>query len=465
MTRESRLPQGRENIFQKIKKKTEEVQATGREIHKLSIGQPVGSPFLIARVFASLAVMMSVEEIHEYQDNGASGVTRFFESLHDCGVSVDTIRQIAKLELFLTTRGSLRGSLYGSLVGDTIACQRYVLDLLDNSKTDHAPSWVRKCPDFAREFCQFHNNIDFDDVDGLGFLPIPGIKSMLSLIPQACNTVDELLFVGTMTNPGYPIPKTHAEPLGYKVYELPLTSENKFRFSVEDLHPAMDLLMLNCPHNPSGQTVTESWWHEICDYCQTFDIRIFNDATYAKLAFEEHCTLADVAVHYPDLSWAEAYSASKMGCNFTGWRVGAIVGSADFVGDIATVKGNADSGFFAPVAVGVLVATRYEKEATVEYCQTFQRRQKRLCQTMREKGMRLAVEPRATFFNIWQVPKCAFGQEIKDAQHFNYLMIEKGGLIGMHFDSYYRCAVVADIFQEEFISAIEMAFDRASVEY
>jgi len=45
------------------------------------------------------------------------------------------------------------------------------------------------------------------------------------------------------------------------------------------------------------------------------------------------------------------------------------------------------------------------------------------------------------------------------------MMIEKTGIVGVHFDPYIRYAVVAPIEKPDFTKAIEMAFDKARVEY
>ncbi len=391
----SRLPEGGANLFQEIKKKTEEAEESGKKIWKLSIGQPVGPAPKIARQVAAKAVMSSSEAMHEYQDNGSPGL-----------------------------------------------------------------------PDFAKKFCQFHARIDLERSD-LAFLPIPGIKPMLPLIPVACGSTKEWpLKIGVMTRPGYPVPETWDEYLPYKAMPIPLHPRNKFRFyfkNCDDFY--FKAIMLNYPHNPSGQTVDMQWMTELCAHCEANNIRIFNDAAYAKLAFGEHCTLADVAIEFPKLSWVEAYSASKMGGNFTGWRIGAMVGTQDFIGDISTIKGNIDSGFFAPAAAGVIAVIEKKPWIVYKYCQMFMERQEWLCNILQERGMQLAVKPQATFFNLWKTPKKAFGVSIENAKHFNYLMIEKTGIVGVHFEPYIRYAVVAEILQPNFKNAIVDAFDMANVEY
>ncbi len=452
------LPPGGANKFQVIKGMTDAAIADGKEVFKLSIGQPVGAALPIARAMASIATMMDLEDIHGYQDNGSAGVTAFYQAMHDASIDARVLQEFINLdEQHTGTHNPFENA---------IIKQGYVLDLLITVKMKNPVMPVKPCADFAQEFCQFHIEADLSKISGLEYLPLTGLKPSMPLIPQACNSANDILLVATMTNPGYPVIKTYAKPLGYKVYELPLTPENEFRFSVNDLHPSMDLVFTNYPHNPSGQTCLREFWHKICVYCQRYGIRLINDAAYATNSYadDDSCLLSEVAILYPDLEWAEKFSASKMGGNFTGWRVGAIVGSEAFVKDIATIKGNTDSGGFAPAMIGALAATRYEQEAICQYSEAFRQRQEWLCETLQSKGMKLAIKPQGTFFNIWLTPKRAFGVDIESTEQFNNLLI-KEGLVGVPFDPYWRGAVVEDILQLDFMEAVVSAFDKAKVEY
>jgi len=222
--------------------------------------------------------------------------------------------------------------------------------------------------------------------------------------------------------------------------------------------------MLNYPHNPSGQIATREWWERVCRYCVRQNIRLFNDDPYYVLSHvSESCSLTEVAKDFPELSWAEACSASKAIGNGTGWRIGAIVGSPDFVGDIAKIKGNTDSGFAAPMAAGALYALEHDAEGITECREKYGRRIEILENILIPYRMKLAVEPRAGFFTLWQTPKRAFGREIKSAEEFNFLMIEQTGVVGVHFKPYIRYAVTGDI--EKMTLPIERAFVEAEVSY
>ena len=95
----------------------------------------------------------------------------------------------------------------------------------------------------------------------------------------------------------------------------------------------------------------------------------------------------------------------------------------------------------------------------------YKERINRLILILTQRGMQLAVEPKAGFFTLWKCPKEAFCEEVRDAKHFNFMMIERTGIVGVHFHPYIRYAVVAPIEKPDFIEAIGMAFDAARVEY
>ncbi|MFY9812988.1 MAG: aminotransferase class I/II-fold pyridoxal phosphate-dependent enzyme [Dehalococcoidales bacterium] len=390
--RKSYLPAGGVNLFQGIKAKTREAEASGQKIYRLSIGQPAGPALLSARKAAAEAVMSDKESMHEYQDNGSPGI-----------------------------------------------------------------------PDFARRFVQAHFEFSLTGKD-VEYLPTPGNKPMLGLVQLACGAAQGKFIIGTTDKPGYPTPADWSKYLRLKQYSLPLNVENKFRFKATDIKKNTRLLMVNYPHNPTGQIATREWWQEICAVCEQNDIRIFNDNPYYILSHKkESCTLTEVAADFKALSWAEAFSASKVISNGTGWRIGAIVGSPDFVADIATIKGNTDSGFVAPMAVGVLNAMENDKANVAACRETYKRRIKILSDILVKNGMRPAIEPGAGFFTLWQRPDKAFGQEIKDAGHFNYLMIEKTGVVGVHFEPYMRYSVTGDI--EGMAEVIQKAFAQAKIGY
>jgi len=321
-------------------------------------------------------------------------------------------------------------------------------------------------PDFARRFVAAHfPNANLNKMD---FLPIPGIKPMLGLIPMACGGIKgKKIKVATMTDPGYPTPADMCSYQNHIHYALPTNVENKFVFSTKDIGDDTDLLMLNYPHNPSGQVATREFWKELCFFCEKNGIRIFNDAAYIALAHHpDVCSLSEVAVDFQDLSHAEALSASKLIANGTGWRVGAMAGSSDFIADIAEIKGNFDSGLFAPAAYGVITALEADQAGISKCRRTYAERIDMLVGTLGLTfKMRLAVEPKAGFFTLWEAPHKAFNQGIEDAEMFNNLMIENTGIVGVPFGKYIRYAVTSPIEEVSWQEAINKGFTKANISY
>lgn len=95
--------------------------------------------------------------------------------------------------------------------------------------------------------------------------------------------------------------------------------------------------------------------------------------------------------------------------------------------------------------------------------EVYERRLKVLIEILQANGMRLAVEPKAGFFSLWQSPRMAFGKPMANASEFNREMIEQTGAVGVHFDPYIRYAVTSDV--EAYVDQIDQAFKKASVSY
>ena len=174
-------------------------------------------------------------------------------------------------------------------------------------------------------------------------------------------------------------------------------------------------------------------------------------------------TLTEVAPDFPDLSWAEGFTAAKLIGNGTGWHVGAMTGSPDFIGDIKEVKGKTDAGFVAPMAAGVVVAFEQDQAGIAGYREMYRSRLDLLISILTGRGMQLALKPEAGFFTLWLTPSRAFGRRVDSAEQFNMMMIEETGVVGVHFPGYVRYAVCADI--EAMRRQLDDAFGKAHISY
>jgi LL-diaminopimelate aminotransferase len=389
------------NVFQRSKAKRAEAEKAGKKIINLTVGQPSGPAILEARMAAAAAVMSDKESMHEYQDNGSPGV-----------------------------------------------------------------------PDFSRRFIQCHVVSDLKDYspDTVSYLPIPGIKPMLQVLVESLGTWERpgsLSRVFTMTDPGYPTPGYVCGAIkGIQQVDLPLNPKNGFLFSPDDLTSVAegDLICLNFPENPTGIIARRDWLTDLCRFCSDRGVRLFNDGAYHILSnTPDSVTLTDIALGFRDLNWIEAFSASKAG-NFTGWRVGAMAGSPEFISDVAQIKGNLDSGFVAFAAAGVLDVFENHRDRIEEVHQVYAERLELVASVLGRQGMRLAVKPEAGFFLLFDAPSKAFGLEVADGEHFNNIMTDNTGISGIPFGKWIRYAICATDVGAQ-IEEIEAGFAAAAVSY
>jgi len=323
---------------------------------------------------------------------------------------------------------------------------------------------------FDRAMVRHHVSAEIADREGLDTLPIPGIKPMIGLLPLACgaNVPDagSVVVAGT-TKPGYPVIRTWSGYLGCEYSDWPLYAEKNFRPQLADAPKGVTVVLFNYPNNPTGATMSAEGWREICGWAVENNVRLVNDAAYGGLIHGEHTMLSEVAVEYPGLEWIEMFSASKSH-NATGWRVGVAFGSADFIADLRMVKGNTDSGFAAPMAIGVQRAIDEDQEGLAAIRELYGRRIGVLVELLKPY-LRLATSPDAGFFTFWHAPTKVFGKPVASADEYNIAMIEKFGLVGVPYTGtdgeYIRYAVCFDVEDEKVQAAVRAAMDEAKPEY
>src|SRR5699024_1184611 len=80
------------------------------------------------------------------------------------------------------------------------------------------------------------------------------------------------------------------ESTGAHLVRVPLRPENGFALDVADIAaaitPKTKALLLNFPHNPTGQMLDLSQWEDIAELCQRHDLWLVSDEVYAHLVFD-----------------------------------------------------------------------------------------------------------------------------------------------------------------------------------
>lgn len=346
---------------------------------------------------------------------------------------------------------------------------------------------------FAEGMVALHGGVDVEKYPGLRALPIAGIKTASALIPLACalhlpGRARRDSFRVASNLPAYDVIGTWSGSyLGAKRTVWPLSSADNMRLSVARLKDALkkdgadraDLVFVIRPGNPAAVGASGADWKELIALCIEKKMRLVNDGAYAGLAAAgTHATLASVAKDFPALEWLELYSVSKS-YNDPGARLGALVGSKDFVEDFILVKGNTDSG---PVP-GVMAAygeffsdPAAARGALDEIRGLYEKRLAYLIPALKNAGLRPACAAEAGFFTLWKTPREAFGKKLPEENRheaFNRAVITETGIVGVHFSApgdagpepLIRYAVCADVLDPKFRERLEAGLAKLKPAY
>lgn len=343
--------------------------------------------------------------------------------------------------------------------------------------------WDNRSPErFCDLMIAHHTGVNVSEYPHLSTLAIPGIKPMLGLLIAACgpDTPSDLPNRGFIhTTPAYDLISYWSTKMNVSCASWPLYSAEDFKLNIDnipktDVPPRMILTVR--PGNPTPVWATREDWETIITWCIHNKVRLVNDGAYAGLVHKKHVPLSQVAKDYPELEWIELFSVSKT-MSACGWRVGAAVGSKDFIDELASVKGNTDSGANGPA----LMAIRdYLEEPTTKQELTwlqklYLHRLGILENILLSAGLKSAGGTDGGFFSLWHCPKTLDGVQIHTAEEFNNQMIETYGIIGVPFsgaaladgtrEQFIRYAVCAPLEDETFAQKVRTVFSQISITY
>ncbi len=351
---------------------------------------------------------------------------------------------------------------------------------------------------FTARMVELHGRIRLSDHDHLAVLPIPGIKTATALLPLACglhlSDLERPCFRVVTNQPAFDIGDIwHASYFGGGHIVWPLASEDGMRLNLSRLESVLELhgvdraemILVIRPGNPAPVGANRQEWQGLIEHCVARGTRLVNDAAYTGLAGEGHVPLASVAVDYPDLEWMEMYSVSKSFSD-PGARLGAVVGSKDFVDDFRMIKGNTDAGPvpYVMAAYGTYFEDRGRAEALLaELRSMYDMRVHYLVDRLQGAGLEPACTPESGLFTLWKVPRHVLGLDLATdtetaglppAQAFNRVVIRETGLVGVHFEPVstdgtatpmIRYAACTDVLRPRFQKRFERQLSRLRPRY
>lgn len=180
-------------------------------------------------------------------------------------------------------------------------------------------------------------------------LPLLGSKEGLTHLALAYINPGDLVLV---PSPAYPPHFRGPLIAGARIYPLLLKAEDNWLIDLgaipEKIAKEAKILYFNYPSNPTTATAPKEFFEEVVAFAQHYEIMLVHDLCYAELAFDGYQPTSLLEIPKAKKISVEFHTLSKT-YNMAGWRVGFVVGNADIIQGLRTLKTNLDYGIFTVI--------------------------------------------------------------------------------------------------------------------
>ena len=270
-------------------------------------------------------------------------------------------------------------------------------------------------------------------------LPLIGSKEGIMHISMTfLNPGDQVL----IPDPGYPTYASVTNLLGAEPVYYTLDLNQKGRPNLEELESRdlskVKLMWINYPHMPTGAPGSKKILEEIVAFAKRNEIVLLHDNPYSHILSEKPLSILEVA-GATDVA-LELNSLSKT-FNMPGWRVGMLVGRADWIQKILKVKSNMDSGMFLGIQKGAIAALKLGKGWFEELDELYANRRKLVWKLADKLGLTYAKDASGLF--VWcKVPDGKTAEEIVDQLLYErHIFITPGKIFGSQGEGYVRISL------------------------
>jgi LL-diaminopimelate aminotransferase len=235
-------------------------------------------------------------------------------------------------------------------------------------------------------------------------LPLIGSKEGIGHIAFCFIDPNDIALV---PDPAYPVYSVGTQLAGGRPYYLPLTAEHGF---LPDLKSIKDfilkstkILWINYPNNPTGAVAGLDFYQEVVEFAKKYNILVCHDGPYSEVAYDDYQPVSFMQAAGAKDIGIEFHSLSKT-FNMTGWRIGMVVGNAEAVKALRTLKSNLDSGIPQAIQYMAIEALNGPQDAVAEHNAIYQRRRDLIVEVLEKIGLKV-TPPKASLY-IWaRVPE------------------------------------------------------------
>jgi LL-diaminopimelate aminotransferase len=225
---------------------------------------------------------------------------------------------------------------------------------------------------------------------------------------------------------------------------MPLTKENNFLPDLdsipEDIANKAKFMWLNYPNNPTGAVADLDFFNKAVKFAQQHNLVVCHDAPYTEVAFDGYRPVSFLQADGAREVGVEFHSLSKS-YNMTGWRIGMVVGNAEIVGALNTLKSNLDSGIPQAIQYAAIEALTGPQDCIEQHNAIYQRRRDLVVEGLRSIGLEAEL-PKASLYVWAKVPEGYTSVE------FTNILLEQVGVVvtpgggyGKHGEGYVRLSL------------------------
>jgi len=235
-------------------------------------------------------------------------------------------------------------------------------------------------------------------------LPLIGAKEGIAHIALCFIDDGDIALV---PDPAYPVYNISTTLVGGEPYYMPLVEGRNYLPDVdaipEEVLKRAKIIWLNYPNNPTGAVANVDFFNRIVQFARQHDIVVCHDAPYTEVAFDRYQPISFLQANGAREVGVEFHSLSKS-YNMTGWRIGMVVGNAEMIGALGSVKSNLDSGVPQAIQYAAIEALSSSQDCITKHNAIYQRRRDLIIEVLNDIGLK--AKPAKAGLYIWaKVPK------------------------------------------------------------
>ena len=214
------------------------------------------------------------------------------------------------------------------------------------------------------------------------------------------------------------------------------TEESGFKMSADQLRaaitPKTKALIFNNPSNPTGMMYSREQQEAIAKVCVEADLYVIADEIYGKLTFDGKTFTSFASLGEDVKARTILINGVSKTYAMTGWRIGFAAADQKIIKVMTNYLSHCISGT-SPISQAAAVEAFAGSQAEIETMRaTFEERRNYLYERMNKIPGVHAVRSEATFYMMMSmedlVGKTLYGVEIKDADDFSDVFLDKGGV-------------------------------------